>query len=441
MTASPEWRSTSNIDVVPRRPRLARALRVVSRRGPIVVLTLIIGLVAALGISTITGVKYRSSALIVVAGSPSTANGANSLAATYAGFIPDDESVQAALAHAIGVTDPKTYPSIGRSLVATVVANSAIISLTFTASTPREAQAGLHTLVSELTTGVLQWIGRGQSTANCFINFVGSTPVTRPPGASIAKAAAVQYYCPLTAAIPLSPAAGNVVTVKDASTGARSTPGSTKTGTLGGALGLLLGLVVAVAWERSDPRTDDLEDLRSEVECPAWEGTLTPANAVSILAHLQQSIPGERTRIGMVKVGRCDPTAVTELQQTVQHADRSQEVGFRDIDLSGQSVLEGLDARTRIVVLCVAQGTPLATLRDTVRRLKELGHAPDWAFLMRSGGVGDASPIPATPGLEELPPVESAPVTNGHLATEGSYVVGPRRRIVERGPADHRISP
>ena len=33
----------------------------------------------------------------------------------------------------------------------------AIVSLTFTAPSPAEAQAGLHTIVSDLTTGVLQW--------------------------------------------------------------------------------------------------------------------------------------------------------------------------------------------------------------------------------------------------------------------------------------------
>ena len=204
---------------------------------------------------------------------------------------------------------------------------------------------------------------------------------------------------PLSPAIPLAPAAGYVVLVKDASSPVRATPGSVKTGALGGVLGLLLGLAAAVSWERSDRRTDDLDDLRAEVDCPAWEGALTPSIAVSILAHWQQSLPDEQIQIGIVRVGRWDCYAVAQLQQTIQQAARNHSVAFRNIDLSGGSVLEGLDTRTPIVVLCVAQGTPRSKLRDTVRRLGELGHSPDWAFLVASGTAADRSA--ASRGFEQ----------------------------------------
>ena len=212
------------------------------------------------------------------------------------------------------------------------------------------------------------------------MNYIGSVPQTRPPHSSLQKAAAVQYYCPLSPAIPLAPAQGYVVLVKDASVGVRSTPSALKTGALGGILGLLLGLVIAVAWERSDRRTDDLEDLRAEVTCPAWEGALTPAIAVSILGYWRQNVDDDQIQVGLVKVGRYDHFAVAQLQRTIQQAARNHAVVFRNVDLGGQSVLEGLDTRVPIVVICVAQGTPLTKLRDTVRRLRELGHEPDWAF-------------------------------------------------------------
>ena len=125
MTSSLSWRSSTDFEAASRWPWLARAVLAVWRRGPVVVLGLILGLAAALGISHFTGVKYQSTALIVVAGSPGTADGANSLAATYAGFIPQDEVVQQALANSLGITNPTMYPSVGKRLVATVVAGSA----------------------------------------------------------------------------------------------------------------------------------------------------------------------------------------------------------------------------------------------------------------------------------------------------------------------------
>lgn len=441
MTSSLSRRSPTDFEVAARRPWLARAQLAAQRRGPVVALALIVGAVAALGISSLSGVKYQSTALIVVAGSPGTADGANSLAATYAGFIPEDVIMQKALANAIGVTDPTQYASIGKSLVATVVANSAIVSLAFTASTPQQARAGLHVLVSDLTVGVLRWKTSNQQHTDCSVNFVDSKPQTRPPNTSIATAAEVQYYCPLSPAVPLSPTSGYLVLVKDASTGIRSTPGKVKTGALGGVLGLLLGLVLAVAWERSDPRTDDLADLRSEVECPSWEGVFTPAAAISILAHWQQTIPDEQIQIGTIGVGRYDPVAVAQLQRTIQNAARNHGVAFRKVNLGGKSVFEGLDTKTPIVVLCVAQGTPLATLRDTVRRLRELGHTPDWAFLVPSGGVRDRSSAPTRPDLGSLPHVEAERAMNGHPVAQQPRQGGPRRRIAERGGAGRRNIP
>ena len=441
MTSSLSRRSPTDFDVAARRPWLARAQLAARRRGPLVVLALIVGAVAALGISSLSGVKYQSTALIVVAGSPSTADGANSLAATYAGFIPEDVIMQKALANAIGVTDPTQYPSVGKSLVATVVANSAIVSLAFTASTPQQAREGLHVLVSDLTVGVLRWKTSSQQHTDCSVNFVGSRPQTRPPNTSIARAAAVQYYCPLSLAIPLFPASGYLVLVKDASAGIRSTPGKVKTGALGGVLGLLLGLVLAVAWERSDPRTDDLADLRSEVECPSWEGMLTPAAAISILAHWQQTVPDEQIQIGTVGVGRYDPVAVAQLQRTIQNASRNHGVTFRKVNLDGKSVFEGLDTKTPVVVLCVAQGTPLATLRDTVRRLGELAHTPNWAFLVPSGRVRDRSSPPTGPDLASLPRAVAEQATNGQPAAEQPRQGGPRRRIAQGGGAGRRNIP
>ncbi|MHB8290776.1 MAG: hypothetical protein ACYDEY_16445 [Acidimicrobiales bacterium] len=371
------------VELDPKRPRLARNVRVALRRGPIVVVALIIGTVAALGISRLSTVKYESTALLVVAGTTNTATGANTLAATYAGFIPEDKGVQQALAVASGVTNPAQYATVGKRLVATVVTNSAIVSLAFAATTPQQAQNGLHVLVADLTNGVLQWKRRGQSTVGCTLHVVGTTPETQPPGVPVAKAAEVQYYCPVSPAIPLFPTPGYVVLVQDATQGVRTTPRSIKTGALGGALGLLLGLGAAIAWERTDPRADSLEDLRSEINCPVWDGKFTPAAAVSILDRWHQTVMQDTLQIGTVTVGRFDSTAVIELQKTIQQAAGREVVVFRPVDLAGPTILEGLDTHTPILILCIAQGTPLGKLRETFRRLGELGHVPDWVFLMR----------------------------------------------------------
>jgi hypothetical protein len=435
MTNRLSWTSPTDFEQAGRRPWLARGLLAAWRRGPIVVLALIIATAAALGISYLSRVKYKSTALLVVAGSPGTADGANSLAATYAGFLPEDSNVQRVLANAIGVTDPTQYPSIVTSLVTTVVANSAIVSLAFTAPTPIQAQVGLHVLVSDLTLGVLQWKTKGESHVDCSVNFVGSRPQTRPPKTSLARAAELQYRCPLSLAVPLSPASGYLVLVKDASTGVRSTPGKVKTAVLGGVLGLLLGLVLAVAWERSDPRTDDLADLRSVVECPSWEGMITPAAAISMLAHWRQAVSDEQIRIGTMGVGRYDPAALGQLQRTIQSAALDQGVAFRNVNLGGKSVFEGLDTQTPIVVLCVAQGTPLATVRDTVRRLRELGHLPDWAFLLPGGGVRARSSASTRPDLGDLPFDEVGQTASRQPSTEQPRYGGRRHPVAERGAA------
>jgi len=60
MTSSLSRRSPTDFEVAARRPWLARAQLAAQRRGPVVALALIVGAVAALGISSLSGVKYQS---------------------------------------------------------------------------------------------------------------------------------------------------------------------------------------------------------------------------------------------------------------------------------------------------------------------------------------------------------------------------------------------
>ncbi len=413
MTKEMNARPAGATELDPRRPRLGRNVRVAIRRAPIVVVALLVGTSAALGISKLSKVKYQSKALLVVAGSTNTATGANTLAATYAGLIPEDKGVQQTLASATGITSSTQYTGIGKRLGATVVTNSAIVSLTFTAPTPQQAQTGLHVLVFDLTNGVLQWRRRGQSVAGCTIHLVGGRPQTQPPAVRVAVANAVQYYCPISSAIPLAPTPGYLVMVQDATAGVRSTPRSIKTAALGGALGLLLGLGAAITWERTDPRADSLEDLRSQVECPVWNGRFTPAAAASILDHWRQTVTKGSLQIGTVTVGRCDTLSVNDMQRAIEQAAGHQGVAFRQVDLGGATILEGLDTHIQIVVLCIAQGTPLSRLRETVRRLGELGHIPDWVFLMRRAGHATTLPVAESGNSRPLRPAASEATSNG----------------------------
>jgi len=418
MTSSLSWRSSTDFEAAARWPWLSRLMLTVWRRGPVVVLALIIGLVAAIGISHVSGVKYQSTALIVVTGTPGTANGANSLAATYAGFHTEDEVMQQALAKAIGTTDPSEYPSIGNRLVATVLNNSAIIKLTFTAPSPQEAQSGLHALVSDLTVGALQWQSAATPHSDCSVNYVEASHKRgrrapawpRRPRCSTTAHYRVRY--------PLA-CSGYVVLVKDASTGTRSTPAFVKTGTLG-AFGSATRFVVAVAWERSDRRVDDIDDVRARPTASVGRRPYASYRGVDPWP-LATGRGVEQTQVGIVKVGRTTTTSSPNCSgpSIRQPATRPSSSATSTV---GQSVLEGLDTKTPIVVLCVAQGTARAKLADVVRRLRELGHTPDWAFLVPSSTIANRLPTAnkadASDDLKELNP-SSRPARNGHASRSG----------------------
>ncbi|MGO9560955.1 MAG: hypothetical protein ACLPQS_03695 [Acidimicrobiales bacterium] len=301
------------------------------RRYLLVVAAVVLAVAGSLAVGVAEPTKYVSTVILVVpsGGRPGAASEADNLAATYAALIPQDQQVQLAAGSAAGMSSTQA----GQAISVTVESGSAILTVRFTAGSAAKAYLGAQAVATAVT-------GR---------------PVTR------------------------AIITGSLVIVAKAQPATSSASSPLKRLVLGGMLGLLLGLVLAVAWERSDPRIDDLDELSELVDSPCSSGDLAPGAAASLVQDWVVA-GGDYMRAGLLIVGQPDRTALVAFRRSLEAAsDHQVELSELDFAALGSQSLVG---RYNPIVALVAVGSTRSSLVKRVRELSDLGGRVNWALLM-----------------------------------------------------------
>lgn len=286
-------------------------------------------------------------------GGPGNAGEASNLATSYADLIPADRTIAQRLGEEIG-RDPDVVEA---NLSVTNDFNTTILRLSFSDGDPTVALKGARFLAEALS---------------------GPTPVS----AQIAPRSLAIVRLPIKVTSDAMGIASVVL--------------------LGAILGALLGLVLVLAWERSDPRIDDIDTLEDEVDCPttSFEHLSDESTAALLERWMSLSAPGT-VHVALLPVSASAEPAAARVCQDLARAglvanrqrgsvrsapsgrEESQIVftlgGIPGSDKAG----EGLAVRSNMSVLVVTNGTRIADLRRTLSILEQYGVEPVWAVMAR----------------------------------------------------------
>jgi capsular polysaccharide biosynthesis protein len=320
-------------------------------------------------------------------GGPGNAGEASNLATSYADLIPADRGIAQALAKEIG-SDPDVVEA---NLTVTNDFNTTIVRLSFSDSDPAVALKGARFLAEAVS---------------------GPTPVS----AQIAPRSLTIVRLP------------TMVTSQ--------AMGTKSVALLGAILGGLLGFVLVLAWERSDPRIDDVETLDGEVDFPTTSLERLSEEATAALLERWRALSGpESAHVALLPVSaNAEPAAVRvrqELARTGSLPKRrfssadSPSAGGEEAQIvfavggvpGSDQAGEGLAARSDMSVLVVTRGTRIADLRRTLGVLAQYGVVPVWAVMVRSGQAQRPVEQATDSGAEKTgrPPADT-PVRTGKTA-------------------------
>jgi capsular polysaccharide biosynthesis protein len=312
----------------------------------------------------LSGGRYRAEMVLIVPSGAAPAAGisadqANKLATTYAGLIPADDGVVAAVAKNLKVSEDE----VRSSLTLVNLKDTSLVQVTYKADSAKRAAEGATT-VARIVSGPR-------------------------PGAS-----------------GIIPSSMDIVSLPKASAAPTK---NTKTAIpIGVIIGLILGLILLVAWERSDPHVRDARDLSAQIGCPAtpidrlsrdaasalierW-ATLTdrvPAH-VAVLPANPQAEEGTEAAIAQLVDSSGGGVRYEDARSGALPEDRS----FADVtdstsdlvlvhagppggDGSGESVALGCD----LTVVVVPKGMKAADVRTLAEDLADFGIVPVWSLL------------------------------------------------------------
>ena len=344
-------------------------LRVLRRRGWVLLAAIIVTTVCAYMVASTRGETYTAESTAVVSASPHsllTPDQANLLAGTYAVLIPKDAVTLRAVATRLGTSESDVQ----------------------------------HRLSVFNTTG----------TALLMMDYRGTSAANSIAGATAALKAIAGDY-------PVSPniIPGSVGAVQ-APTKASASKGVAVLVTLGAILGVALGLFLIVMWERVDPRIDKPEELGQEVGSPA-----SPVSAISqsganalyarwkalsdygpsrialvpVTADVQADLPMVALRFSHVQANGATAPWWTRTGGQAAHSEDLTQPGGNSIpaviacavpsaDLTSLQPIMDCD----LVVLVARKGTPRAALRELLDSLTEFGVSPKWAIFLGTRTAG-----------------------------------------------------
>jgi hypothetical protein len=347
-------------------------LRVLKRRGWLLVVCAVGVAALAWEISSLSTVSYTAQAVLVVpAGAtrqlPGAGDEAAKLAATDAVVIDNDPTALAAGAAAIG-TSPTAFQK-----VFTVLNDSDTGIIRLRVQSPRNVQA-----VAATTAVARLLVSRGESR----LYPTGSLKIVQLPvlGQSTRSGGANRLMVPI-----------------------------------GVILGLLLAIVLITAWERNDPRVDDVDGLMRAVGLPASSiADLTPAAAAALVRRWSQLV-GKSDPV--VAVLASTPTLEAKMATVCEYLRAQGAAGGLVVDVAADatsdehpdyvvSLLPGGvpggpaagEAVAQAADLTVVVGAADTRVRDVVRALgtlERLGVACAW-MLFAPRDVGSLVPTETT---------------------------------------------
>lgn len=334
-----------------------------------VMVAAVLGVVAiALIVARPAPVTYTAeSVLLVRSGAtesqPGSANEANRLAVTYAELVPQDTEIINAVGSSLGISRDAAKDGIS----AKNDDNTSILRVRFTGKDANVAVAGSRAIAAAM---------------------VGANPVaTNFRGVALSN-------------LP--------------DTATRNKPNDTTLPTAM-LLGVLLGALLIIAVERSRGRIDAVDDLERELGCPVTSLQGMQAGSISaLLKHWSKAglwgpyqpmldLRGDEDGYSSSLDADYDDSTTTVALVTGRPGQRylSQEVASvfastakldESLDLDGRVVLrhggapgtqevgERIVEDADLVVLIVSEGTPVATLRNTMTSLVDFGSQPRWVL-------------------------------------------------------------
>jgi capsular polysaccharide biosynthesis protein len=325
-------------------------LRALRRRWWVVALATVTTALVALVVASLRAPTYSAEGVAVVAANRVTPDQAVGLAVTDAALIPKDAAVARSVARALNTTtkDVQNRLSVFND------PTTALLRVDYRGKSASEAQSG--------ATAVLRSIAGSQPV----------TPNIAPNSIQIVR-------------LPTPPAPSRGVATLLA---------------IGIILGLALGSLLLVAWERADPRIDDLDELGAAVTSPATSfDAMSDAAAAALLERWRELAGRPPTSVALVPATEGLEGSLGDLACVLELADENTTVVLQTESQSslpargetslfvggvpgGRNAGEGVALACNLTVLVVERGTPRMDLRRVLEVLQRFGIHPAWSILV-----------------------------------------------------------
>lgn len=312
-------------------PMTSRLATVARRRGWVLVLAVIGGLLGAVLVSMLQSVTYTAGATLLV--STDDSFDSTRLAQTYATALTDDGGMLRAVSAALGVDEDRVAESLG------VEADdkTAVMRLEYRAESESDALRGATAAVRAVTGES----PRALSIPPDVLEVIRAPRITASPSTGISPTSLV----------------------------------------VGGILGLFLGVVLAMGLERSDRRIDSTDDLSSALGgTPATalrrgSNGLTPA-LVERWSEIARTSPPS---VAMVSSRGLDASALQQFAATGDHASDLAVVVGGPVGTDGNAELVAQQAD--MAVMAVPRGARQREVEADVALLEQFGVSPRWGLL------------------------------------------------------------
>jgi hypothetical protein len=302
--------------------------------------------------------RYTAEGVAVVASTRGlTPDQANGLAVTDAVLIPKDDAIARHVARALRTT-------------------------------PQDVRDHLAVLNDE-TTAILR------------IRYTGTTAGNAREGATVALRSIAGAH-PVSSNI--APRSIQVVRFPTNPSGVK---GVTTVAVIGVIVGLALGFLLLAAWERTDPRIDDLDELGVAVSAPTTSFDAMSEPAAAALLDRWRTLAGTHAiSVAFVPATARLESSLEDLVSVLAYADESAMVSTRPASQpgsprggetslvvggvpGGRQAGEGVALRCDLTVLVVERGTRRADLMRALEALHRFGIHPDWAMLVSKRFLGN----------------------------------------------------
>jgi capsular polysaccharide biosynthesis protein len=325
-------------------------LKAIRRRWWVVALATVTTALVALLVAALRAPTYSAEGVAVVAANRVTPDQAIGLAVTDAALIPKDAAVARSVARALHTTtkDVQNRLSVFND------PTTALLRVEYRGTSARNAQSGAATVLRSIA---------------------GSQPVTgniAPNSIQIVR-------------LPTPPAPSRGVATLFA---------------IGVILGLALGSLLLAAWERADPRIDDLDELAAAVASPATSfDAISDAAAAALLERWRELAGRPPTSVALVPATEGLEGSLGDLACVLELADENTTVVLQtelqsSLPAGGETSLfvggvpggrnagEGVALGCNLTVLVVERGTPRMELRRVLEVLRRFGVHPAWSILV-----------------------------------------------------------